>query len=327
MRWTLLLLVPACGFSARNGSTTDGPRAIDARTIDGALGSDAPPVTCMDHWMAHDVRFQPPQSMLELDTPDYERDPWVTPDELRIFFSAVRSDSQPQNAQDIYTANRSETTEPFGPVTKFAGASTATGAEGKMSMTGDGTQLFVASDFTGGGSKGSVDVFFSAYNGTSWAALGQGKAGAINDAGGQYDPYVSEDGTALYLAPSAGLPQQIYVATRADETKNFGAPTELMELADPGGTGTADPALSADQRVILFTSARTGTTGVNDLWYATRATPTGTFGTPALVPDVNSDTYEGDAHLSHDGCHLYFASIRNNPSTQDWDLFVAAQQL
>lgn len=328
MRWTLLLVVPACGFSARNGSTTDGPRPIDARVIDGALGSDAPTVTCMDHWMAHDVRFQAPQSIVELDTPDYERDPWLTDDELTIYFSAVRADSLPLNQQDIYTANRSGIGDPFGPATKFLGASTTTGAEGKMTMTGDGTQLFVSSNLTGSGSKGNNDIWFSMKNsGGMWAALGQGKSAAMNDGGDQLDPDVTLDGTALYFAPTNGVPQQIFVAKRADETKNFDAGTELTELADPDGGGTADPAISADQRVIIVTSYRTGTTGANDLFYATRASATDAFGALAPVPDVNSTTYEGDAHLSHDGCRLYFSSIRNNAQANDWDLFVATQQL
>ena len=317
-----MLVVPACGFSARSGATTDAPRPIDSRVID--AGIDAPPVTCMDHWMAHDVRFQPPTSILELDTPDYERDPHLTPDELRIYFSAVRSDSLPANGQDIYTANRSESDEPFGPVTKFAAASTATGSEGKMSMTGDGTQLFVASDFTGGGSKGSVDVFFAAYNGSTWGALGQGKSGAINDVGGQYDPAASEDGTALYFAPSNGIPQQIFVARRADETKNFDAGTELTELIDPDGGGTADPAISADQRVIIVTSSRTGTMGVNDLFYATRASPTDRFGALQPVPDVNSTTIRRRSRTSsHDGCRLVLLVDPHNTGANDWDLFVS----
>ena len=326
MRWTLLLVVPACGFSARNGTAADGPRPIDARGNDGALGSDAPGVTCMAHWMAHDVHFQTPQSILELDTPDYERDPWLTDDELTIYFSAVRADSLPLNQQDIYTANRSGTADPFGPATKFLGASTTSAAEGKMTMTGDGTQLFVASNLIGSGSKGATDIWFSMKGGAGWGALGQGKSGAVNDAGDQQDPEVTADGTALYFAPSNGVPQQIFVARRADETKNFDAGTELMELADPDGTGTADPAISFDQRLIIVTSYRTGTTGANDLFYATRASTSVPFGTLQPVPDVNSTTYEGDAHLSHDGCRLYFSSIRNNPQTNDWDLFVATQR-
>lgn len=328
MRWSLLLVVPACGFSARNAARTgDAPPPADARPIDGADARDAPVTTCMDHWMAHDVRFQPPTAIVELDTPDYERDPWLTDDELTIYFSAVRPDSQPMYQQDIYTATRSGIGDAFGPATKFTGASTTTGAEGKMTMTGDGTQLFVASNLTGSGSKGGNDIWFSMNGGNGWAALGQGKAGAMNDAGDQLDPDITPEGTALYFAPTNGVPQQIFVATRADETKNFDAGTELMELADPDGGGTADPAISADQKLIIVTSARTGTIGVNDLFYATRASVTDPFGTLQPVPDVNSTTYDGDAHLSHDGCRIYFSSTRNGVQAGDWDLFVAAQQL
>ncbi|MBV8762777.1 MAG: PD40 domain-containing protein [Deltaproteobacteria bacterium] len=326
MRWSLLLIAPACSFGARSaGTTTDAPAGIDVPHADAQL--DAPPVSCMDRWMAHTVRFQPPTEMIELNTTGYERDAFLSDDELNIYFSAVRADSLPTGYQDIYTANRSSTSEQFGPVTKFLGASTTTGAEGKMSMTADGTQLFVATNISGSGSKGGTDIWFSSKNAGGWAPLGQGKAGMLNDPGEQLDPIVTPDGTAIYFAPTSGLPQQIWVSTRTDETKNFGAPTELTELADPGGQGTADPAISADQKLIIVTSARTGTTGVSDLWYATRNDPAGPFGALQLVPDINSADYDGDAHLSHDGCRIYFDSTRNNPAAGDWDLFFAQQQL
>lgn len=326
MRWSLLLVVPACSFGARSAAVAqDAPPGGDAPALDGTADSPAS-AACMQHWMMHTVRFQAPTTLLELNTPDYERDPWLTDDELNIYFSAVRADSLPMYQQDIYTANRSSTSDPFGPAVKFTGASTDTGAEGKMSMTGDGTQLFVSSNLTGSGSKGGTDIWFSMKGGGGWAALGQGKAGAMNDAGEQLDPVVTPDGTALYFAPSNGIPQQIFVAKRADETKNFDAGTELTELVDAGGTGTADPAISADQKLIIVTSGRTGAPGFANLWYATRTDTSSPFGALQLVPDVNSTHYDGDAHLSRDGCRLYFDSTRNNPGVGDWDLFVAQQQ-
>ena len=138
---------------------------------------------------------------------------------------------------------------------------------------------------------------------------------------------VQLDGTALYFAPTNGVPQQIFVAHRVDETHNFDAGTELMELADPDGGGTADPAISPDQKLIIVSSGRTGSPGFVNLWYATRANVTDAFGPLQLVPDISSTHYDGDAFLSHDGCRVYFASTRNNPGAGDWDLFVAQQQL
>ena len=325
MRWAIALLVPACSFGARAAGTQDASGVIDTTNVD-APSIDAAPGSCMDRWMTHTVRFMTPTPLFELNTTGYERDPYVTPDELAIYFSSVRADSLPVGQQDVYTATRSGTADAFGTVTKFLAGSTTTGSEGKLCLTGDGTQLFVASDTTGDGSKGATDIFFSQKGATGFAALGQAKMAMINTAGDEQDPLVTPDGTALYFAPSLnGGVQQIYVAKRIGETANFGAPTELTELADiSGGTGTADPAVSADQKVILFSSGRTGTTGANDIWYATRDDANGTFSAPMVVPDINTTDYDGDALLSQDGCRLYFDSTRNQSS--DWDLFVAVQQ-
>ena len=42
------------------------------------------------------------------------------------------------------------------------------------------------------------------------------------------------------------------------------------------------------------------------LWYAVRGNPSEPWGAPQLVPDVNTDARENDAHLAADGCTLYF---------------------
>jgi len=324
VRWVIAVLVPACSFGARAAATQDAASVSDT-TID-TSSIDAAPGSCMARWLAHTVRFTTPAALNELNTTAYERDPYLTPDELTIYFSAVRPDSLPMNGQDIYTATRSDVGDAFGTVTKFLAGSTPTGSEGKLCLTGDGTQLFVASDLTGNGSKGATDIWFSQKGAAGFGPLGQGRVGPVNTAGDEQDPLVTPDGTALYYAPSlGGAVQQIYVAKRASESMNFAAPTEVTELADiNGGTGTADPAVSADQKLILFSSARMGTTGANDIWYATRDDASGTFSAPEVVPDINSTDYDGDAHVSQDGCRLYFDSTRNQ--SDDWDLFVAVQQ-
>jgi len=58
--------------------------------------------------------------------------------------------------------------------------------------------------------------------------------------------------------------------------------------------------------------------GTRKLWYATRADPTGAFGTPQVVPNV--DNGDDGPHLSSDGCRLYFTSQRGGSA----DIYVAA---
>src|SRR5438309_528254 len=81
----------------------------------------------------------------------------------------------------------------------------------------------------------------------------------------------------------------------------------------------ADPSLSSDQLLIVFTSSRPGGTGLTDLYYATRGTSQASWSVPALVPGVNSTLDDGDAALSKNACRLYLSSKR----TGDFDLYVA----
>lgn len=99
----------------------------------------------------------------------------------------------------------------------------------------------------------------------------------------------------------------------------FGAPVTLTQLS--GGNGDADPSPTPDERILIFASNRALTgAGNGDRWYSTRPSTTAEFGTPKPVPDLNTAMAEGGAHLSSDGCRLYFA--RNVPGT-DYDIFVA----
>ena len=85
-------------------------------------------------------------------------------------------------------------------------------------------------------------------------------------------------------------------------------------------TDVADPTLSPDELVILFSSNRSGG---GDIYYATRAAPTDAFGTVDKVPTINTPDQDGDPHLSADGCHIYFASNTNSGVIADYNLFVA----
>src|SRR5262249_16286705 len=130
-----------------------------------------------------------------------------------------------------------------------------------------------------------------------------------NDPSNHYDPFLTADGLKLYLAPTSGPQgrQEIRRATRATTGDNFGAAAPVPELNTM--TSGADPALAIDELVIVFT-AKMGNQDT-DLYYATRTSATGSFGSPKPVPTVNSDSNDGDPVLSADGCELYFASERD----------------
>lgn len=318
MRWAVVCVLAGCSFHAHeqphdasNDAAGDGP--TDAPI-------DTPPRDCLASWLDHTIDFHAPAPLAELNGTGYDRDPFLSPDERTIYFSTTRAGTMPPGQADVYTAHRAQLGDPFDTPVAFAPATTADGFDTKVSFTTDGLDLFVGS--THGGGAGQVDVWEATRSSSLYGALQQDQLDSVNDFANQQDPTISGDGLALYEAPDSSGRQLIVVATRGDRSDSFESPQVLDELVDPGGYGTADPALSTDQRIILVSSARAGTAGGGDLWYATRATPADRFSAPIHLPAVNTPANEGDPHLSADGCRLYFASDRD--LGMDWDLFVAA---
>jgi len=87
---------------------------------------------------------------------------------------------------------------------------------------------------------------------------------------------------------------------------HFDAPVLVPELASPSRTD--NPTLTGDLLEIYFTTDRVS--GNGDVWFATRATATASFGTPAPVTAVNGDSFETSSAISTDGLTLWFGSDR-----------------
>jgi hypothetical protein len=197
------------------------------------------------------------------------------------------------------------------------------GGCGKFSTTMDGLYAVFASA-RAAGVGGGVDVWETsrASTGSAWDVPTQTNLTAVDTVDPEQDAEIDHDGLRLYLARNpGGGPQEIEIAYRAMAGSAFGSATRINELYS--GVGDADPSVSDDLTVMVFSSNRTGTGSAGgNIWYSTRADPNQTWGTPLPVPDVNSDGGDGDPHLGSDGCRLYFASDRNG----DYDLFVTHMQ-
>jgi Tol biopolymer transport system component len=124
-------------------------------------------------------------------------------------------------------------------------------------------------------------------------ALGCGRRNfELVDAAG--DDAVPSDDAAIDAAPATGP---------------FGAPAEIPELASAGFDD--DPTLTADLLEIYFSSSRPGGMDTNgDIWFSTRPSAASPWGTPALVPVVNTAVEDQSAGISADGLTLYFSSRR-----------------
>jgi hypothetical protein len=315
-----LVLLAGCPFDHGAATSRDGGgRMLDAN-VDAPDGSVA--LTCLDRWRAHSVAFDagtliPGVSVVGA----ADRDPFLSSDELTLYFDSDRGVSGSPALQ--WTATRTSLAATFTTPVKLAGAIDGMPEESKLVTTGDGLDAILSSDRgittfeLWEATRTQTTMAFAAPNQTHLAMVNQAM---MNN----FDPWMSPDGLHLYFSPAIPAGHQaIDLATRGSLAASFGAPVELTELDTAFGEG--DPALTSDELVILFTSQQTGTKGMTDLWYATRAAIDEPFGAPVQLLDLDTVANEGDAQLSPDACRLYFASDRDE-TTYDYDLYMATMQ-
>lgn len=309
----LCVVLGGCGFQARatSGSDSGSP---DGATGDGAGGGsgDGPSETtdCLQHWIDGTLSLSTPQELTGLSSAGDDRDPWLSVDGLRMYFASNRA-----GTNDIYLATRTATTQPFSSPALLPNLRTTDHQEDRASLTADELTLVLSSDRAGTGTSDIYLITRNAPADTFGTPLLDHMA-AVNAGGASnYDPFLSRDGSRLYFAPDppgGTTPQQIVFATRGTTGGDFGAPVSVPGVNDVAGAINADPAVTLDERIIMFTSNRSG--GQFDLWYATRASPGDPFGTPIRIPNVNSTARDGDPILSADGCDLYLSSTRDDGS-------------
>jgi hypothetical protein len=303
----------ACGFSGHGVATDGSPAPIDGADIDAATDADptrpdarpadAAAPSCTDRWIAG-PSLGAPVAVGGVNTGGAEADPFLSPDELTIYVA---------RASDVLVATRTAIGQSFATPVQAAGL-TSPHDDSKASVTADGLTAFVNSARPGG--DGNSDVWRGTRSDPASAfVMDQVGLGAVNTPGEQWDPHISGDGLRLYLAPG-GSPQFIAVATRATTADAFSVPVPIAEILST--VTDNDPTLSGDERVIVWASLRTGQRRMH---YATRAAANLPFSNPQLLP---GDFAAGDdgAHLSFDGCRLYFVSARDGSA----DIFVAELQ-
>ena len=324
-RIALCVVLGGCGFHSRAGLASDLPPDGDAPGSD-APGSDAPggdagagsdagssgTTSCLQRWLdgSSGLALSQPTELALATTAD-DRDPWISADGLRLYFG--RSPGQ-QGGRDIYLATRASTGVDFTTASAVVNLDTQDD-ESRAALSGDEKMVVFSGNHNT--MNDNFQLFVSrrgdlAQPFPSPGTPDQMLVASVNTANDNYfDPFLSRDGLRLYVAPLlTGSSQQIRLATRTGLDQNFGRPAPLAVINS--GNTDADPALSLDERIIVFSSLRTAGAGLGgtNLWYATRPNATADFAAPRLIPTVNSDRSDGDPMLSADGCELYFASTR-----------------
>jgi Tol biopolymer transport system component len=309
VRALVVIVLAGCDFNPREQASIDAEVVVDAAPD---AASDASSVRdCLAHWRAGTVTLGTPAPLANVNTPEEDRDPHLSADEHRLYFSSRRNGSQ---NSDIYLATRVTSDADFSTAQRQIPTSSPDDDD-KLAVSPDDLTAYLSSNRPG--TLGNADIFVATRESTSAPFAVFGQVGAVNGPDPERDPDISSDGNTLYLA--VDIPHQVIaVATRNTITNLFDTPVPIIDSGD----GDGDPSVSADELVILFTSNRAADalSGTN-LWYMTRADTSSAFANPRLVPAVNGNTNDGDPSLSRDGCRVYFASDRGVVGS--YDLFVA----
>src|ERR1041385_594505 len=140
----------------------DGP--VDAQLVDGP-----PPTACVTKWLDGTVRFGTIATYGTLNTTSFERDPFVSHDELTIYWSSNRGGST--GGSDVYKATRANTTTTTWASIGIYPAASTDAADSKMSMTDDELYLVVSTNKNGtsNGMYNTVDVKDATRSATSMA--------------------------------------------------------------------------------------------------------------------------------------------------------------
>jgi hypothetical protein len=296
---------------AQDGSpdAQDAPDADLDASIDADVASEAAPLPVPpDASCNADAPFGDPVSV-PLPTGGPENfDARLTIDELTVYFASDTTQGAPDTLR-IWSATRAHFIDSFGtPAPVYPGSVMAQYAP---SVTEDGLSMYMN---VYNSSVGNSEIYVSTRSGP---LMPYGAANLVSsfDAGADYaNPMITPDGSTLYFfvpttkntIPTRGF---IYTSSRGADG-GFGLPEGIDEIN--GGGDAENLAVSADQRILVFSTVRSDTSKQNlDIWISSRAKASDAWGPPASLPaNINSPAAEAPTWISGDGCRLYFQSNR-----------------
>jgi hypothetical protein len=106
------------------------------------------------------------------------------------------------------------------------------------------------------------------------------------------DCTMSSDTLELYFAivDATSMTKDLYVATRASKSVDFGPATKLP--FNVAAITDETPRLSADNLTLYYGSGRAGGAGSDDIWFVQRAMVGAAWGAPQNLSEVNSTTVD-----------------------------------
>lgn len=136
------------------------------------------------------------------------------------------------------------------------------------------------------------------------------------------DPALRADLLELFFVSTRSGTRDIWRSTRASELDLWGAPEQVLELADAAQESTLE--LSPDGLTLWFSSNRPGGPGNDDIWVTTRTVLGASWTTPVLVSELSSPGLDRGMTVFDDGRSIAFHSNRAGGAGIN-DIYVATR--
>lgn len=311
-RVVVLVGLAACGKVSDSNKLPDAPVQQDGAgsdadvQIDAAI--DAPPPRC-DPSKPFGAAM-PVAELTTTGTSSSDTSPWLTADELSVYFASNRAGGV--GSFDIYLATRADRNAAWGAPALVAGVNT-TGPEQRPTLTGDGLTMYAVIEPVG--SPSSNPTIAVATRSSTTGSFGTLAAVTIlNDADIDASPYVLADHSALYMISRRGGANNIQIFRAPRTGGAFSAPVlvtgTMLDVFDGHSTAVPTP----DELTLYFGSDRAGGLGSFDVWVATRPSLAVGFGTPTIVAELNSATADNPYWVSADTCIMYMTKQAMAPT-------------
>ena len=293
------------GSDAGTDTAVSDSGLSDAATDSGPPPSDSAVPGC--DWTSAGWTFSTPVPLTALNSTANDRDPWLSPDALTLYFISSRGGGL--GGWDLYSSSRVSRAASWSAPTPVTDLNTSSN-DGKVSMLPNGLVAFVDTDRCCG--LGAMDIWVFTRASTSDPFSAGMPLANVNSGVSDNNSEVSADGLSLYFDTTAGPATlggtDLLVATRSTIADPFSAPVLIPGLS--GSTDDTDASPSPDELRLVFTSDRAGPMGGSNIWYALRTSTALPFGMPVPVPGLASDQNDEDAVVSSDGCEVVFYSTR-----------------
>jgi WD40-like Beta Propeller Repeat len=261
----------------------------------------------------------------EVNTPSLDGCPIQSPDGLSLYIASNRPGGK--GGLDIWMATRASTTAAWG-APQNLGEPVNSAADDFCPKPVGKRGLFFVSREALPGACGQGDIYFTRRSGAGvWAEperLLCAPAGPNSALDEQGPSWVDVSGKLrgrkmLYFSRSSvvpNVPGEIYVSERQNGAR-FGTATAVSELND-AAANDIQPNVRANGLEVVFSSNRAGTLGAQDIWVATRGTPSDRWSAPINIGSVvNTSAAESRPSLSQDGNQLLFGRAPGSEGSSD----------